>query len=138
MYVEKKMKVNAEKVSYAKSFPGRLVSWEDAVGKVIKKVISINDEKQCIVMFEDSAFIFSPSLELQPALMIQLLLLGEPFLKAAHKDAYAELNRLIAEDRELQRMARMENIIGAIDNNLPQIPELKEALRIFLEKQGLD
>ena len=37
-------------------------------------------------------------------------------------------------DREATRMARMENILGAIHNNLKDIPELKDRIRSLVKK----
>ncbi len=136
MYVEKKRKVNAEKVSFVKAFPGLLKSWEESKGKAIKEILKTKDGERRIIIFEDLTFIFTPPLELQPAFMIRLLLLAKPILKAAHNTAYQQLDQFIKEDKELQRMARLENIMGALENNLPQIPELKEELRLFLDKKS--
>ncbi len=134
MYVEKKLKINAEKVSFAKAFPGLLKNWETASGKTIKAVVPMNKGKTDLVIFTDATFIFAPSLDLQPAVLIASLLTAKPFLEGQHQTAYEILDRLMVEDKEMQRMARLENIMGAIRNNLPQIPELKKELQHFLDK----
>lgn len=133
MYVEKKWKTNAEKVAFAKSFPGRLTDWRPAAGKRIEHVVTLEGREVGAVIFPDGAFICIPSPEPEPADLIRTLLACKPFLQPYHKGAYEELDRWIATDREMQRMARLENILGAIRNNLPQIPELREALRKFLD-----
>ena len=46
--------------------------------------------------------------------------------------AYAPLDEKIATDRALQRQARLSNIMGAIQNNIGQIPEIEAALQQFL------
>lgn len=134
MYVEKKLKINAEKVSFAKAFPGLLKNWEMASGKTIKQVVPMNKGKTNLVIFTDATFIFAPLLDVQPAVLIASLLAAKPFLEGQHQTAYEILDRLMAEDKEMQRMARLENIMGAIRNNLPQIPELEKELRHFLDK----
>lgn len=75
----------------------------------------------------------TPSSDPEPADLIAALLAARPALESRHGRAYEALDRYIASDKETQRMARLENIMGAIRNNLPQIPELKDALRRFLE-----
>jgi len=68
--------------------------------------------------------------------LIASLLEAKPFLERHHQTAYEMLDQLIVQDKELQRMARLENIMGAIYNNAPQIPELKQALQNFLDKNN--
>lgn len=135
MYVEKKWRTNMEKVAFAKSFPGRLTTWEAAVGKKVGHAVSIDAGRAGMVVFEDGTFILIPAPDLPPADLIRSLLAGRAFLERFHPEGYAELDRWIAADQEMQRMARLENIMGAIQNNLPRIPELKEALKRFLEKE---
>ena len=53
-------------------------------------------------------------------------------LETAQPEAYAELDRRIAVEREAMRLARMEKVLGAVETNLPQIPELREELRRLL------
>lgn len=132
-FVEKKWQANMGKVAFAKAFPGRLTTWESAIGKTVEKAISI-DEKNGLAIFSDGSFIAIPTPDPQPADLIRLLLFARPDLIAFWKEAFDELDQWIAMDREMQRKARLQNIIGAIENNLPQIPELKEALEEVLKK----
>jgi hypothetical protein len=88
-----------------------------------------------VVIFSDGTFIVTASPDLEPADLIAALLAARPFLESHHAKAYETLDQYITSDKETQRMARLENIMGAIRNNLPQIPELKEELRRFLEDQ---
>lgn len=55
-------------------------------------------------------------------------------LESAHLDAYAEYDRLAHLDKEATRAARMENILGAIQTNLGQIPELKDRIRSLVKE----
>jgi hypothetical protein len=134
MYVEKKWQTNMEKVAFAKSFPGRLMRWDAAVGKKVERTVAIDEGRTGMVLFDDGTFIFIPAPDPAPADLIRTLLAGRSFLERYHQGAYTELDRWIATDKEMQRMARLENILGAIRNNLPQIPELKEKLKQFLEE----
>jgi hypothetical protein len=87
-----------------------------------------------VVIFTDGTFVVTPSPDLEPADLIAALLTARPSLESHHGKAYETLDQYIASDKEIQRMARLENIMGAIRNNLPQIPELKKELRRFLEE----
>ncbi len=130
---ERKWKMNAKKVAFAKTFPGRLPNWEAASGKTIDRVLKLEKENMEMVLFSDATFVLTPDPDAKPALLIQALLQAKPFLEKYYAEAYLILDDLIASDKELQRMARLENIIGAIRNNLPEIPELKAELQRFLE-----
>ena len=136
MYVEKKWQTNREKVAFAKSFPGRLMKWDAAIGKKVERVVFVHEKETGLAIFEEGTFIFIPSPDPEPAELIQSLLAGRSFLEPYYKEAYSELDQWIAADKEMQRKARLENIMGAIRNNLPQIPELKEELKRFLEKDS--
>ena len=138
MYVEKKLKVNAEKVAFAKVFPGCLSDWKETQNKTIEHIIRAEKESVTLLIFSDKTFIPSSETRLQPASLIRLLLSAKPVLLSQYPEAFERLEALIAEDKEMQRLARMENIMGAIENNLPQIPELKDTLRQFVEAQDSD
>ena len=45
----------------------------------------------------------------------------------------ADTDRLVRQDKEALRAARLEKILGAIQNNLEQIPELKDRLRRLVD-----
>jgi len=136
VFVEKKLRANAKKVSFVKAFPGRLKEWDATVGKTVQRVVGMGEGKPGLVIFSDASFISVSCSEQEPGLLLRLLLAAQPFLESHYQEAYERLEELIAEDKEMQRMARLENIMGAIENNLPQIPELKEALKQFLEKSS--
>ena len=48
--------------------------------------------------------------------------------------AYEDYDRLAKKDKEALRSARLEKIIGAIQNNLEQIPELKDRLKELVKE----
>ena len=130
-FVQQKWQTNASKVAFAKGFPGRLTEWKSALGKTVEKVVST--ERNGLVIFSDGSFIAIPTPDPQPADLIRLLLSARPDLTRFWKEAFDELDHWIEKDREMQRKARLENILGAIQNNLPQIPELKEAIEKALK-----
>jgi len=59
---------------------------------------------------------------------------GRSLLEAKHAHAYQEYDRLAKNDKDALRQARLEKIIGAIQNNLEQIPELKERLKALVKE----
>jgi hypothetical protein len=132
-FAEKKWQTNMGKVAFAKAFPGRLTEWELTIGKTIEKVLSVEKGRIGAVIFSDGTFITTPSPDPQPADLIRLLLFARPDLTRFWKEAFDQLDQWIVMDREMQRKARLQNIIGAIESNMPQIPELKEALEEFLK-----
>jgi hypothetical protein len=125
-----KWQANARKVAYARAFPGRLASSTEAIGKTVRDIVSA--EGVSAIIFSDGTFyVFAPS-EIMPGPLLKVIASARPLLETSHLEGYAELDRLSAYDREMAREARLQNILGAVRNNLPEIPELKEALRNFL------
>ena len=49
-------------------------------------------------------------------------------LEPTHQTAYVEYDRLVKKDKDALKSARLDKILGAIQNNLEQIPELKDRL----------
>ena len=56
------------------------------------------------------------------------------YLEPTHREAYVGYDQLVKKDKEAQRSARLENILGAIRNNMEQIPELKDRLKDLVEE----
>ncbi|HIE66276.1 MAG: hypothetical protein ABGX83_04180 [Nitrospira sp.] len=94
----------------------------------------LEKEKAEVVIFIDGTFVFVSAADLKPAVLIKFLLKARPFLERHYKGAYETLDQLIASDKDLQRLSRLGNIMGAIQNNYAQIPELKAELSRFLKK----
>lgn len=138
MGVEEKWKMNAKKVAFVKAFPGRLHSSREAVGKRIEQVFVLEKGKTEVVVFSDATFLVLPNPDARPAVLIRALLKANPALKKHHEAAYRRLDALIEEDRALQRQARLDNILGAVRNNYPHIPELAAELKQFLEEIASD
>ncbi len=127
-----KWRANAKKVAYAKSFPGRLAGGAEAIGKTVRDVVSA-DGVSALIFSDGTFYVFAPS-EIMPGPLLKVIASARPLLETSHLGGYAELDRLSAYDRRMQREARLQNILGAVRNNLPEIPELKEALRNFLNE----
>jgi len=134
MYIEKKWKTNLEKVSFAKAFPGLIRHWDEVVGQAVQAIVPVEGKSVFVLIFEGGKFAFISPMEPQPSELLAALSAARLYLERYHPEAYGTLDRFSRDDREMQRMARLENIVGAIRNNLPQIPELKETLRNLLEE----
>jgi diglucosylglycerate octanoyltransferase len=134
MAVEEKWKANQQKVAFMKQFPGLATTWEQVQGKTLEAVVPLPGKAgAAILIFSDGAFMVVPPLAPEPWELTEGLKAARPLLQAKHPAAYAEYDRLAKIDREALRAARMEKIIGAIQNNLEQIPELKDRLRRLVD-----
>ena len=135
MYVEKKWQVNREKVAWAKSFPGFLKSPLDAIGLTLRKIIPLEKEPFFILLFDNGRILLIPApAEILPPGILEALQRARTDIEPFHREFFAKLDRLSGEDREMQRLARLENIVGAIRNNARTIPELKDTLRVLLSE----
>jgi diglucosylglycerate octanoyltransferase len=135
MAVEDKWKANQAKVMFMKQFPGLFLTWEQALGKALEAVVSLPSKPgAAVLVFQDGAFTVAPSLAPEPADLKEGLTAARTALESKHPDAYAEYDRLAGIDKEATRSARLENILGAIHNNLEQIPELKDRLRELVKQ----
>ncbi|GKS57681.1 hypothetical protein YTPLAS18_12080 [Nitrospira sp.] len=135
MTTEEKWKANAEKVAFMKQFPGLLRSWEQAAGKTLKTAIPLKSKAGSIALvFSDGSFFVTPSYTPEPYELGECLQAARPYLEGEHAAAYAEYDRLVKKDREALRAARLEKILGAIQNNLESIPELKDRLKNLVKE----
>jgi len=131
---EAKWKANQEKVAFLKQFPGLLRSWDEMTGRTVTSVTSIEDSEAKVLMLDNGSFAVAPPLAPEPRQLRDGVTAIEPHLRALYPDAYREYEALAGRDREATRMARLENILGAIHNNLQDIPELKERIRSLVKK----
>lgn len=134
MAVEEKWKANQQKVAFMKQFPGLATTWEQVQGKTLEAVVPLPGKAgAAILIFSDGAFMVVPPLAPEPWELTEALKAARPVLQPKHPAAYAEYDRLAKIDREALRAARLEKIMGAIQNNLEQIPELKDRLRRLVD-----
>lgn len=134
MAVEEKWKANQEKVAFMKRFPGLLGAWEHTRGKTIEAVKPLTAKPDAAVLvFSDGTFTVAAPIKPEPHELGDGLKAARPELEARHREAYAEWDRLVRRDQEALRAARAEKIIGAIQNNLEQIPELKDRIRRLVD-----
>ena len=123
----------AERMQHLKEFPGRLADWESAVGKTVVAVALVpGRSEQVAVAFADGCFLMAHPTAPTPEAVAGALAGLRDALEPRHVQAYAELDRLRAEEAEAMRLARMEKVLGAVQANLPQVPELRaELLRLL-------
>ena len=130
MAVEEKWKANLDKVAFMKQFPGLLGNWEALAGKTIKTVIPLKGKQDTAVLVcTDGTFTILPPIAPEPYELGEALALARTVLEPMHQAAYVEYDRLVKKDKDALRSARVEKILGAIDNNLEQLPELKDRLK---------
>ena len=130
MNVEEKWKANQAKVAFMKAFPGLILAWDKLAGKTVELTAPLPSRLGGVVLvFDDGSFVVAPPLSPEPWELTEALAAARPALEPAHRDAYAEYDRLARLDKEALRSARLEKILGAIQNNLEQIPELKDRLK---------
>jgi hypothetical protein len=135
MATEDKWKANLEKVAFMKKFPGLLGSWEALKGKTIEAVIPLKGKQgAAAVIFSDGTFTVAPPMTAEPYELGETLTAGRALLEPKHRNAYVEYDRLAKQDRDALKQARLEKIIGAIENNLEQIPELKARLKALVKE----
>ncbi len=128
-------KANREKVSFVKSFPGRIQSWEETAGRTVKKAVALSGRSGFLLLFEDGSYVTVPKPDPEPGDLLAGLLAARADLEPGREDAYRELDRLVDREKDLLRRARLEKILGAVTNNMPAIPELKEELLKLLSKK---
>lgn len=135
MNPEDKWKTNMEKVAFMKRFPGLITTWEAGAGKTIEAIRPLRGkEGAAVIIFTDGCFIPAPPLAPEPWELGEALRAARPHVERTHHEAYAHYDRLLAKDKEALRAARLEKIIGAIHNNLEQIPELRERLKQLVQE----
>ena len=127
---EEKWKANMEKVAFMKQFPGLAFNWEQIAGKTIESVTPLPSKPGfATLVFTDGSFIVAPQVDTQPKELGEGLNTARTALEPKHQEPYKEYDRLVKQDKDATRAVRLEKIIGAIQNNLEQIPELKDRIR---------
>ena len=135
MAVEEKWKANLEKVAFMKGFPGLLVEWTALERKSVEAVIPLTGKQgAAAIVFDDGTFTVAPPMSAEPYELGETLQRARTYLERNHPDAYAEYDRLVKKDQDALKAARLEKIVGAIRNNLEQIPELKDQLKRLVEE----
>jgi len=135
MAVEEKWKANQAKVAFMKRFPGLFIAWDEAKGKTIETVAPLPSKSgAAVLVFTDGSFTVAPALAPEPWELGEALAVARPHLEGRWPEAYAEYDRLLQTDKDALKAARLEKILGAIHNNVEQIPELKDRRRELIRK----
>ncbi len=135
MPTEDKWKANLEKVAFAKRFPGLMAEWAACQGKTVEAVTPLTGKQgAAVITFTDGSFVIVPPMAPEAWELGQALVDARASLEPKHQAAYQEYDRLVQKDKESLRLARMEKIIGAIQNNVDQIPELKDRLKVLVQE----
>ena len=135
MSTEDKWKANQDKVAFTKQFPGLTLDWKACEGKSVQAVIPLTGKQgAAVIVFTDGSFTVVPPLTPEPWELGQALVDARAQLEPKHKAAYVEYDRLAKKDKDMLKSARLEKIIGAIQNNLEQIPELKDRLKELVKE----
>jgi hypothetical protein len=135
MATEDKWKANLEKVAFMKQFPGLLGAWESVSGKTVEDVIPLKGKQgAAALIFTDGSFTIAPPMSAEPYELGETLSVARRQLEPKHQKAYIEYDRLVQRDKEALKAARLEKIVGAIQNNLEQIPELKDRLKALVKE----
>jgi len=135
MAVEEKWKANLEKVAFMKQFPGLLGNWEALNGKTVETVIPLKGKQgAAAIIFTDGTFTIAPPMVTEPYELGETLAVARTLLEPKHQAAFVEYDRLVKKDKAALKSARADKIIGAIENNLAQIPELKDRLKALVKE----
>ena len=132
---EQKWKANMDKVAFMKDFPGLAFSWDQVAGKTIESVTPLPSKPgYATLVFTDGSFVVAPEVATEPRDLGEGLNAARASLESKHPEPYNEYARLAKQDKDAARAARLEKIIGAIRNNLEQIPELKDRIRQLVKE----
>jgi len=135
MAVEEKWKANLEKVAFMKRFPGLFGNWDPLAGKTIKAVIPLKGKQGAAVLVcTDGTFTVVHPMAPEPSELGEALAAARALLEPMHQAAYGEYDRLVKKDKDALKSARIEKILGAIQNNLEQHPELKDRLKELVKE----
>ncbi len=132
---EAKWKANQEKVAFLKKFPGLVQRWEEVQGQTVQSIIPLTTSSTfAVIIFSNGQFAISPVPETEPKYLREGVETARTALEPFHPQAFAQYDVLANRDKSATRAARLENILGAIHNNIEQIPELKDRIRSLVKE----
>ena len=135
MPADDKWKANMEKVAFMKAFPGLLRHWEALAGKTVEAVTPLKSKAGAAALIcTDGSFVVLPPLTTALYGLGEALPACRSYLEPKLPEAYIGYDQLLKKDKDAQRTARLENILGAIRNNMEQIPELKDRLKDLVKE----
>ena len=132
---ETKWKANQDKVGFLQKFPGRLTGWDQAKGQTVTTVTPMKSSPGSVVLtFSNNTFAIAGPISSEPRDLSEGIPAIQAYLENRYPKAYAQYMELAQKDKEAALQARLTNIIGAINNNLDDIPELKDHLRSLINE----
>ncbi len=135
MAVQDKWNANLRKVAFMKQFPGLLTTWEALTGKTIQAVLALKGKQGAAVLVcTDGNFTVASPMDPEPYELGEALAVARTCLEPTHQTAYLAYDALVKTDKAATNAARVDNIIGAIRNNLAQSPELKDRLKELVKE----
>jgi hypothetical protein len=132
--IEKKWAANEEKTAFIKAFPGLFLNWPEALGKKIKMVVPLKDGTGAVLLMDDGTFTVASKIDPTIHQIYEGIQSLRPELESRLSEAYRNLDKKVLQDKEMTRKARLEKILGAIQNNLAEIPELKEEIEKLIRR----
>lgn len=124
-----------EKVAFTKQFPGLTLDWNVCEHKTIEAVVPLTGKPSAsVIVFTDGSFTVASLPAPEPWELGQALVDARKHLEPKYGQAYEDYDRVVKKDKEALRSARLEKILGAIQNNLEQIPELKDRLKELVKE----
>jgi len=132
---EAKWKANQDKVAFLKQFPGLVQTWEEAIGQTVESVIPLESNSTiAVIVLSNGHFTIAHAPEIEPKYLRESIETARSTLETIYPDAFAQYDVLAGHDKNATRIARLENILGAIHNNVEEIPELKDRLRSLVKE----
>lgn len=132
--IEQKWAANEVKTAFIKSFPGLFLSWSQCTGKRIVKIVPLRDGIGSVLLMEDGTFTVAGRIDPTIHQILEGIQALRPELESRFLQAYRDLDEKIALEKEMTRKARLEKILGAIQNNMAELPELKEEISKLLKR----
>jgi len=126
--IEEKWAANQEKTAWIMSFPGLVRNWSECEGKRVKKTLPLKDGTGQVVMMDDGTFTVAARLDPTTHQILEGIQSLRPELESRLIEAYRKLDEKVEREKEMTRKARMEKILGAIRNNMSELPELKKEI----------
>lgn len=123
---EEKWKINRQKNEFARTIPGKV---SPAALKIRYRTFLPSSKNTELCVYENNTFSLSDENAFEDAqLVIETVELVRPYLERFYPEFYQEYDKWVQLDKEATRKARLEKILGAIANNMAEIPELKDEI----------
>ena len=136
MAVEEKWKANLEKVAFMKQFPGLLGNWDGLDGKNHRGRHPAQGQtgSRRAGVHRWHLYHRAPDGDRSHTSWARPWQWHGRSSNPRIETAYVEYDRLVKKDKDALKSARVEKILGAIHNNLEQIPELKDRLKELVKE----